>query len=83
MTSLKEIEEKIKPIIEDLGCEFISINWGSEEGRKALIIKIDKEGGVSVEDCARVSRAIDPIIDSSDLGGNFVLIVSSKGINGD
>ncbi len=82
MISLKIVEEKIRPIIENLGYEFVSINWGSEEGRRALIIKIDKEDGISVEDCAKVSREIDSIIDSLDLGENFVLIVSSKGING-
>lgn len=80
MKKLDILQEQIKPIIEDLGYELISINWGREMGRKALIVKIDKEGGVSVEDCAKVSRAIDSIVDSSDLGENFVLIVSSKGI---
>lgn len=83
MINLEEVREKIKPVIEDMGYVFISLNWGREEGRRALIIKIDKEGGVSVEDCAKVSRRVDPIIDSLDLGENFVLIVSSKGINGD
>lgn len=81
MVDLKIIEKEIKPIIEDLGYTFFSISWGHESGKKALIIKIDKEEGISIEDCARVSRAIDPIIDSLDLGENFVLIVSSKGID--
>lgn len=81
MRKLDILKEKIRPIIEDLGYKLISINWGKEIGRKALIIKIDKEGGVSIQDCTKVSRAIDPIIDSFDLGENFVLIVSSKGID--
>lgn len=82
MISLKSLETKIKPIITELGYQLVSIKWGSEDGKKALIIKIDKENGISVEDCAKVSRKIDSIIDESDLGENFVLIVSSKGING-
>jgi ribosome maturation factor RimP len=46
-----------------------------------LIIKIDKEGGVNVEDCAQVSRIIDPILESADLiEKSWVLIVSSPGI---
>lgn len=81
MKKLDILKDKIKPIVEDLGYELISINWGREMGRKALIIKIDRDGGISVEDCAKVSRAIDPIIDSLDLGENFILIVSSKGID--
>lgn len=81
MTDLKIVEKEIRSIIEDLGYKLVSINWGRETGKKALIIKIDREGGISVEDCAKVSRAIDPIIDSLDLGENFVLIVSSKGVN--
>jgi len=80
-----DLKEKVKGliggVIEDMGYKLVDIKFGSEEGRFALIIKIDKEGGVSVEDCAKVSRVIDPILEDADLiEKSWVLIVSSPGI---
>jgi ribosome maturation factor RimP len=79
---LKEkVRDLIEGVIEDMGYKLVDIQFGSEEGRFALIIKIDKEGGVSVEDCAKVSRVIDPILEEADLiEKSWVLIVSSPGI---
>jgi ribosome maturation factor RimP len=79
---LKEkVKELIEGVIEDTGYKLVDIYFGSEGGRFALIIKIDKEGGVSVEDCAKVSRLINPILESADLiEKSWVLIVSSPGI---
>jgi ribosome maturation factor RimP len=79
---LKEkVRELIENVIEEMGYKLVDIQFGSEEGRFALIIKIDKEGGVSVEDCAKVSRVIDPILEETDLiEKSWVLIVSSPGI---
>jgi ribosome maturation factor RimP len=79
---LKEkVKELIKDVIDDMGYELIDIQFGSEEGRFALIIKINREGGVSVEDCAKVSRVIDSILEEADLiEKSWVLIVSSPGI---
>jgi ribosome maturation factor RimP len=79
---LKEkIKELIESVIEDMGYRLVDIQFGSEGGRFALIIKIDKEGGVNVEDCANVSRVIDPILESANLiEKSWVLIVSSPGI---
>jgi ribosome maturation factor RimP len=79
---LKEkVRDLIEGVIEDMGYKLVGIQFGSEEGRFALIIKIDKEGGVSVEDCANVSRVIDPILEEADLiEKSWVLIVSSPGI---
>ena len=79
---LKEkIKELIESVIEDMGYRLVDIQFGSEGGRFALIIKIDKEGGVNVEDCAQVSRVIDPILEEADLiEKSWVLIVSSPGI---
>jgi ribosome maturation factor RimP len=79
---LKEkVRDLIEEVIEDMGYKLVDIQFGSEEGRFALIIKIDKEGGVNVEDCAQVSRVIDPILEEADLiEKSWLLIVSSPGI---
>lgn len=82
LMDLKEkVRELIEEVIEDMGYKLFDIQFGSENGRFALIIKIDKEGGVNIEDCAKVSRVIDPILEEADLvKKSWVLIVSSPGI---
>ncbi len=81
MTIEEKIDSLVREIIEDMGYELVKIEIGREQGRPAIIIKINKLGGVSVEDCVQVSRVIDPIIEQADLmKKSYVLIVSSPGI---
>jgi len=81
---LKEkVKELIESVIEDMGYKLIDIQIGSEAGKFALIIKIDKEGGVNVEDCAKVSREIDSILENANLiKKSWILVVSSPGMPG-
>jgi ribosome maturation factor RimP len=77
-----EIRNLIENVISNMGYKLIDIEIGSENNRFALIIKIDKENGITVEDCARVSRYIDPIIEEANLiKRSWILIVSSPGSN--
>jgi ribosome maturation factor RimP len=78
---LKEkVEKLIKGEIESLGYQLKKIEVKQKGRAKELIITIDKEGGVSVEDCARVSRKIDPILEEADLfERRWYLTVSSPG----
>jgi ribosome maturation factor RimP len=79
---LKEkVEKLIKEEIENLGYQLKKIEVKQRGRAKELVITIDKEGGVSVEDCARVSRKIDPILEKENLfDSKWYLIVSSPGI---
>jgi ribosome maturation factor RimP len=77
----KQIEEMVRPTIERAGYEFKKVEIKQKGRAKELIITIDKGGKLSVEDCAKVSRMIDPIIEKADLiRGRYFLIVSSPGI---
>ena len=80
---LKEkIESLIRKEIENLGCQLKKIEIKQKGGAKELIITIDKKGGVSIEDCARVSRKIDPILEKENLfEKRWYLTVSSPGID--
>lgn len=81
MSLEEKIKNLIKETIEDMGYELLKVNLGCEEGKRALMIFINKKGGVSVEDCAKVSRTIEPILDQADLiKESYILIVSSPGI---
>jgi ribosome maturation factor RimP len=75
----EKIENLIKKEIENFGYRLIKVEI-KEKGRvKELWITIDKENGVSVEDCANVSRKIEPILENFS-EQKWYLIVSSKGI---
>jgi len=77
----EKIEKLIKKGVKEEGVILKKIEIKSREKAKELIITIDKKGGVSVEDCARVSRRIDPILEKADLfESKWYLIVSSPGI---
>jgi len=81
MTLKEEIENLIRPEIEREGYEFKKVELKFQGRRLALEITIDKKGGLSVEDCAKVSRLIEPVLDKSDLiKQKYFLIVSSPGI---
>ncbi|KTC87958.1 MULTISPECIES: ribosome maturation factor RimP [Legionella] len=76
-----EIEAMLMPLVEDLGYEF----WGCEylsQGKHSLLrIYIDKEDGINVEDCERVSKQISAYLDVEDpIPGNYSLEISSPGI---
>jgi len=77
----KKIENLIKPVIERAGYELVKVELKFQRRNQILEITIDKKGGVSVEDCAKVSSLIEPILDEKDLiKGKYLLVVSSPGI---
>ncbi|MFZ7203378.1 ribosome maturation factor RimP [Avibacterium avium] len=83
MATLEDkLSDLLKGSIEDLGCEL----WGIEcqrAGRFLTVrIYIDKEGGVSVDDCADVSRQVSAILDVEDpIADKYNLEVSSPGVD--
>ncbi|MFD1805887.1 ribosome maturation factor RimP [Pasteurella oralis] len=83
MASLEQkLQELLQESVEDLGCEL----WGIECQRsgKYLTVRlyIDKEGGVTVEDCANVSRQVSAILDVEDpISDKYNLEVSSPGLD--
>lgn len=77
-----KIEQMVKPVIEDMGCEF----WGCEylpvSGHATLRIYIDKPEGVTVDDCADVSHEVSGILDVEDpIHGAYNLEISSPGMD--
>jgi len=77
----EKIENLIKPIIEESGYKLVEIKLRPQGQQLVLTITINKEGGVSVEDCAKVSRLIEPVLDEKDLiKRKYLLVISSPGI---
>lgn len=76
------IADLLRPTIEDMGLTL----WGVEflsQGRHGLLrIYIESEGGVTVEDCERVSRQVGILLDVEDpIQGAYTLEVSSPGMD--
>ncbi|HLO02968.1 MAG TPA: ribosome maturation factor RimP [Symbiobacteriaceae bacterium] len=57
------VEEIARPIVEGQGLEFVGVELVKEGANRYLRVYIDKEGGVSFEDCEVVSRAVDTKLD--------------------
>ena len=75
------VTELARPIVEQLGCELWDVEYVSEGGQWYLRIYIDKEGGISIDDCENVSRAMDPILDEKDpITSSYIFEVSSAGL---
>ena len=55
-----------KPIVEARGCSLWDVEYVREGADYILRVAIDKEGGVDINDCEAISRALDPILDEHD-----------------
>ena len=70
-----------KPIVEAHGCELWDVEYVREGSEYFLRLYLDKEGGVDIDDCEAVSRAVDPILDEKDpIPGSYHFEVCSAGL---
>lgn len=73
--------ELAQPVAEAAGCTLWDVEYVREGGEWTLRVTIDKEGGVSIDDCETVSRALDPLLDQRDpVPTSYLLEVSSAGL---
>lgn len=83
MATLEQnLQEMLQDAVKDLGCEL----WGIECQRVGRFMTvrlfIDKDGGVTVDDCADVSRQVSAILDVEDpIADKYNLEVSSPGLD--
>lgn len=75
------VREAIEPTVTGMGYDIWDIQYSKVGADYTLEITIDKAGGITIDDCETVHRAIDPIIDECDpVEGFYYLQVSSPGI---
>ena len=76
----EKVEALARPVVEDEGCELWSVEYVREAGSWYLRVFIDKDGGVGIDDCERISRRLDPILDEADpIPDSYVFEVGSAG----
>jgi ribosome maturation factor RimP len=77
-----KLTELIQPLVEDLGYEFVGIDYSSNPKNPVLALYIDKPDGIAVEDCELTSRELAALLDVEDpISGHYVLEVSSPGLD--
>ena len=77
----QKAEEMILPIVEANGFELVDVEYVKEGGNWYLRAYIDKEGGITVDDCSNVSRAFSYRLDADDfIEDAYILEVSSPGL---
>ena len=81
---MSKVTEKVtrlaEPVAAELGLEIWDVEYLREAGQWYLRIYIDKEGGVSINDCEAMSRTMDPLLDEADpIQEAYVFEVSSAG----
>jgi ribosome maturation factor RimP len=80
--AVREVSLLIEPILDEMEIELVDVEYLSEGGRWILRIYVDRDGGITLDDCVRVSREIEDLIDVRDLFRQpYVLEVSSPGLN--
>ena len=75
------VAEFARPIVEAQGCELCDVEYVREGSDYFLLLYLDMEGGVNIDDCEAVSRAVDPILDEKDpIPGSYHFEVCSAGL---
>jgi ribosome maturation factor RimP len=76
------LEELIRPLIESQGAELVELQYGRpKRGRGILRLFVDRPGGISIEELARISRMVGGLLEVHDvIPGSYNLEVSSPGL---
>ena len=78
------VTELAEPIAKELGYILWDVEFVREGSRRILRITIDSEEGITVDDCEKMHRAMDPVLDEADpIEEAYYLEVSSPGIERD
>ncbi len=79
---IKMITDLVEPILDEMGFELVDVLYLSKHGRWVLRLYIDRDGGVTINDCARVSGEMSDLLDVKEIiEHEYVLEVSSPGLN--
>ncbi|MEY8355010.1 ribosome maturation factor RimP [Lachnospiraceae bacterium 54-53] len=85
MTRREEYEAKterfLMPLVEENNFELVDVEYVKEAGSWYLRAYIDKEGGITVDDCETISRKLGDWLDEKDfIADSYILEVSSPGL---
>ena len=82
MKITEAVDQAVRATVEALGFELDEVEYQKEQGNWVLTLYIDAPEGVTLDDCERVSHAVDPILDEADpIPDAYYLSVSSIGLD--
>ncbi|QAY65631.1 ribosome maturation factor RimP [Paenibacillus protaetiae] len=74
------VEEMVLPFLDDNGFELVDIEYVKEGSSYFLRVFVDKENGIDIDECVRISEFLSEQLDQNDpIPGNYFLEVSSPG----
>lgn len=77
----QKTEEILIPITEEYGYELVDVEYVKEGGNFYLRAYIDKEGGITIDDCETISRSLSDWLDKEDMiQDSYIMEVSSPGL---
>lgn len=80
--SVKRLTNMLQPLVEDLGYEFVGLEYTGQSKNAVLRIYIDHKQGIDLDDCGRVSGEVAALLDVEDpISGQYNLEVSSPGLD--
>ena len=77
----QKTEQLLTPIVEEYGFELVGVEYVKEGSTWYLRSYIDKPGGISIDDCEKVSRRLSDLLDQEDfIEDAYIMEVSSPGL---
>ncbi len=81
VTIAERVRELAEPLADEIGIWVWDVEFVKEGARRVLRITVDSENGIDINDCEKLHRAIDPLLDEADLiEDQYYLEVSSPGV---
>ncbi|MFC1632156.1 ribosome maturation factor RimP [Candidatus Omnitrophota bacterium] len=81
-TLIAELQDKVNPILTAKGVELVELKLVRESGRTVLKFFVDKDGGITLGECAQLNKEIGQFLDQQDsIQQRYVLEVSSPGLD--
>ena len=75
------VTQLAQPVVEANGCSLWDVEYVREGSERFLRLYIDKDGGVDIDDCEKIHRAMDPILDEKDpIAESYHFEVCSAGL---
>jgi len=77
----EQVAQFAQPVVEANGCTLWDVEYVREGSERFLRLYIDKDGGVDIDDCEKIHRAVDPILDEKDpIAESYHFEVCSAGL---
>ncbi|MCR5208226.1 MAG: ribosome maturation factor RimP [Eubacterium sp.] len=81
INTVQRVEEIVKPFADELGLTIWDVTFKKEGSDWYLRIFIDKEGGISIDDCVALTHAVSKPLDEADpIPQKYMLEISSPGV---